>query len=211
METNYKKINSFEAAVVAMMFVGLLIVGAIIFSGLTPRQQVHVTRATQMFDVHEQFRETVVQTTGSVKFVFETSDEFYNQFYQAFTEVASLPAEDFETPLLIARNVSSFLSNLSDQVAANYIAQVQLAPSVAIEFPNVVEAVYESRVLGALLDLTATMPQIEYFIPAAIAGEKVENLEIPYHFVVPDPEPLKSEFYEFINKINKNTHLGRAW
>ena len=153
MKTDYKNINSFEVAAVCAIIVGFLLVGIVLFSGLTPNKQAAVASSFDIFDLHRQSMEAF----ETIKFVYDIPEEFYKQFYIAFTELATLPEGTLEMPVETAaelyRNVASAFTNLSDQVANGYSKQNSKARG------NVAQA-YEGQVMGAMIDLSYRVSEI---------------------------------------------------
>jgi hypothetical protein len=188
MHTDYKNINKFDVAIVAMIAIGFIITGVFLFASLTPRVQMNVTTSLQMFDVHEQFAKTMDTTA----FVIDLPNEFFNQFYIAFTEVATLPPEIFETPrdivLELKRNVTVAINNLADQVATGYAAQndqeVQIAQTARVA--------YNGKVMGAVIDVTDAIAEFSVEQP-------IKNiLEIPYSYQVPSFAQLTISVNKFL-------------
>jgi hypothetical protein len=159
MKTNYQSINLFEVAVVGMITIGFVLIGVILFSGLTPRSQTNVASAFNMFDIHEQMASTVNSTIDSEQFVMDVPNEFYNQFYVAFNQVATMPSDTFDLPVAVAaelaRNITVTINNLSDQVAEGYAEQVQTQDYIAELTQGGTMVAYENlqgKVLGASID-----------------------------------------------------------
>ena len=119
MKTDYKNLDSFETAIVTLLIVGIGLTGTIIFSGLPMQQQDNVAGALSMFDIHQQAAGELVVVVA----IFDTSQEFLDQFYLAFTQVAVLPDEVanrmIEAPTQVVRAYQGFLS-FSDQFATQY-------------------------------------------------------------------------------------------
>src|SRR5258708_24100236 len=178
MKTDYKNINSFEVAVVGMIAIGFVIVGIFLFATLTPRQQTRVTSAFDLLDIHEQTASTAASTIEGVKFVIDVPNEFYNQFYIAFTEVAALPSETFEVPQQIAtdlvRNFSIALNNLTDQVATGYAAQNQLQDQKS----QLTELAYDGKVMGAMIEISDKLSSM-----TVRSEEHTSELQSPDHLV----------------------------
>jgi len=87
---NLKLLNSFEVCVVLMIVVGFAIIGLILVSSLTPRQQTAVATSFEIFDMQEQ----IAKVGSALSFINTTANEFYNQFYLAFVQTVTLP-DDF--------------------------------------------------------------------------------------------------------------------
>src|SRR3989344_1231080 len=91
MKTDYQNLNSFESSLVAFIAVGVALVGTIIFSGLSFKQQDNILAAINVLDIHGQASESV----AIISSIIDTEEEYYNQFYIAFTQTLSMP----ETPI----------------------------------------------------------------------------------------------------------------
>jgi hypothetical protein len=192
MKTDYKNINSFEVAVVSMIAVGLVIVGLTIFSSLTPRQQLAVTSAFELFDVHER----TVETVENVKFVLDIPNEFYNQFYIAFTEVATLPSETIDVPQEIAgeivRNIKTAFNTLSDQAMSGYMAQSQYHNQTA----SLTELAHDGVIMGAMIEMTDKMSTM-----VLVNTSKPEEINFHYEYKVPNINP--NVVVDTLQKIQK--------
>jgi len=194
MHTDYQKVNHFDVAVVTMILVGFVLIGGIIFSSLTPRGQTDVTEALSMFDIHEQAAMQTNQTLDTVNFVLDVQSEFYNQFYKAFSELAVMPEDTFEVPIKIAHNLAGFFNDLSVQVAEGYEKQNQMTKQIAYS---------QGQVLGAVMDLSgqfAAEPQANVLSGDCAEAEPTQvSLKIPYQFVAPDFNQIKSQLINYIN------------
>jgi hypothetical protein len=84
MRTDYQNINGFESLTIVFIIVGIFLAGTIIFSGLASKQQVKFVAALDILDAHEQ----VVQSLRGIGLIYDGQQEFFNQFYIAFTQVA---------------------------------------------------------------------------------------------------------------------------
>ena len=140
MKTNYKLLTMFEVATVFMAVAGFVLIGVMLFANLTPRTQTKVTSSFDILDMNQ----TAAQANQVVGFVFDSTDEFYKQFYVAFTQIATLPPEIFETPVRIASNFYEAFGNFSDQVGLDYRLQNQSNEQIAFD---------GGKVLGVLIDL----------------------------------------------------------
>lgn len=119
MNTNYQNLNHFEISTVILIFLGVGLAGTIFFSALNFQQQKNIASAVNMFDLHEQ----AISQLDSMEFVFSTTDAYYQQFYNAFAELAVLPEEDisyWETFGQQTRITLDNFLNYSDQIALNY-------------------------------------------------------------------------------------------
>ncbi len=186
MKNDYQNINSFDVAVVSMITIGFIIIGIILFGTLTPRQQTNISSALEIFDIHEQ----VVNETETVQFVFNIPNEFYKEFYVAFVEVASVPLENFELPVMIAkemsRNVVAIFNNLSDQVAAGYANQ----NNYQTHSSELAQLNYEGRVMGAAIELSDKISHI-----TAIEQKSNSSLDLNFEYAPPKLD---------INNLNLN-------
>lgn len=94
MQTNYQKLDWFEAGTVMMIAIGIGLVFLFAFGTLEKHQQEDVASALKMFDIHQQWTKQM----ESVKFVaavaIDGPQDFLDEFYLAFIEVASIPSEN---------------------------------------------------------------------------------------------------------------------
>lgn len=119
MRTDYQNLDRFEISTVILIFLGLGLTGMVLFSGFNFQQQKHFATVLTIFDLHEQANNQI----ESIEFVFNATDVFYQQFYNAFTEVTVLPADDisfFQTLGQQTQIALDNISNYSDQFALNY-------------------------------------------------------------------------------------------
>jgi hypothetical protein len=183
MKTDYNNINKFEVAIVSMIAVGFVILGVTLFTSLTPRQQANVTAAFKMFDVREQAAATV----EDVKFIFGVPEEFYNQFYIAFTEVVSFPAEDIELATSVAvelkNNVVAVFDNLTSQVVQGYAQQNQLQE----RSDDFALLPYDGKIMGAMIDLSDKISSI-----TVREKNPPTSLNLHYEYSAPKIELLNS-------------------
>ena len=180
MKTDYKNINSFEAAVVGMIAVGFVIVGIVLFATLTPRQQVNVVSAFDVFDLHQQTIATTSLTLESVTFVWNIPTEFYNQFYIAFTEVATLPEQAVEMPILVAkelsRNISVAIDNLADQASRGYMSQAQYHNQNS----EMALLPYDGKIMGAMIEVSDKLSNM-----TVVERNSHSSLKMYYDYVPP--------------------------
>jgi hypothetical protein len=205
MKTNYQNINSFEVAIVGMITAGFILVGIILFSTLTPRTQANVASSLNMFDIHERVADTISSTTDEIGFMMDIPNQFYNQFYIAFTQTATLPSETFEIPAQIAtelsRDVSAAINNLGVQVAEGYSHQIQTEVQSSQATQEGTELAYESypgKVLGATVDLISA---------GATAGSvrivgigTGQNINFPYTYSPPELSQVKYALLKLIKQ-----------
>jgi hypothetical protein len=177
MKTDFKNLNMFEAALVGWSFIGIVLVGAVMFSSLTPAKQSQVKAAFNIFDIKEGTREAM----DTVNFVLDIPNQFYSQFYIAFEQVAVLPEYTFEVPKQIASDFSSavtvVINNLSNQLQQGYEAQNQFAVVKAERS----EIAYDGKVMGAMIDISDKLSSV------TITETKVhpQTLKIPYKYTAP--------------------------
>lgn len=174
---DFQNLNKFEVAVVGMIVVGFIIFGLIVFCALTPRQQIYVADAIQIFDIHQQ----AAEAAQSVEFVVNIPNEFYAQFYIAFAEVVTLPSETFEVPTevisQISSNISLAVNELAVEVATNYQKQNNFYASQAPE----IQYDYTGKVAGAMIDLSDRLSTV-----TVLVSEPEKNLKIPYEYNGPN-------------------------
>jgi hypothetical protein len=166
MQTDYKKLDLFEGIVVCAIIMGLGLIGAITFSGLTTKQQSQVASAVQMLDLHEQ----VPEVLDTAKFVaYDVPQDFLNRFYIAFTEIGTIPSEELDSIAVLPSQIKTAYDNLLD--SSGHLA---------------LEPTDSGRVLGASISNAADCdpPAQEainnsyYFIPPEINMQKVLKVEI---------------------------------
>lgn len=144
--TDYKNLNLHDMAAVAIIALGIFLVGIIAFNTLSFDQQKKVASAFNMFDLSRQYQEPL----AAAEFIaLEAPKDFLDAFYVAFTEVAATP----ETVERISLAYNNFL-NYSDQVAFDYQIQNTGTPAVEIAFAP--------QVLGASTDTTRAELKMPY-------------------------------------------------
>ncbi|MBX4191841.1 MAG: hypothetical protein KW804_03515 [Candidatus Doudnabacteria bacterium] len=190
MKTDYNNINKFEVAVVSLIAVGFVILGITLYSSLTPRQQSVITSSLQMFDM----KEHVATTIDEIKFVYGIPNEFYNQFYIAFSDVVTLPLDDFEVIGWavgeLSNQTSVVINHLIDQTAAGYAAQNQ---SVS-QYSQLAELSPNGKVMGAVIDVSDTISNL------VVREQSVRtSLDFHYDYTPPKLELLSSE----LNHLNQ--------
>jgi hypothetical protein len=182
MKTDYQNINAFEASVVAMIVLGFVVLGMVVFSGLAPRQQKNVASAFDLFDFHE----AAAQSIDSVQFLMGVPEEFYNQFYIAFEQVAALPPETLTAPREVAQRLYDSIGNFSDQIAeAKQLDKPEVYAFVHYKGPGVV--------LGASVVATTSTCHSDQSQPLA----KTETLKIPYTYESPDLSKLNFSWIKY--------------
>ncbi|OGE73701.1 MAG: hypothetical protein A3I07_02010 [Candidatus Doudnabacteria bacterium RIFCSPLOWO2_02_FULL_42_9] len=157
MKTDYQNLNWFETSLVAWGFVGVVVVGIVFFTGLTPQMQSDVAQAVTILDMNQQAQGVV----DTVTFVWDAQNDFYEQFYLAFTEVATIPFEDFE-PTIEAYSLA--INHLTDQVRSGYEGQQQISYDT------------QGKVLGAIIEIGSIDTEPTYEL----------ELEMPYKFETPN-------------------------
>ncbi|MBX4186857.1 MAG: hypothetical protein KW802_01175 [Candidatus Doudnabacteria bacterium] len=187
MKTDYQNIKTFDVAVVGMITAGFIIIGVLVFSSLTPRQQVAWSQSVEILDIHQEFGQTVAETKTVSEFVYNIPQEFYNQFYIAFTQVATLPEEVIDTPISVGqellRNVKVAFNNLSDQVAVGYTAQNNLLAQKS----ELAVLPYDGKVMGAMIEVSDKLSTI-----AVTDTSPHGTLNMHYDYAVPSlPEVIK--------------------
>lgn len=124
MRTDYQNINGFESLTIIFITVGLVLTGAIIFTGLTPKQQTGFVAALDILDARRQ----AVQTVAEMSLVYGGQQEFFNQFYLAFTQVAIVPPENFEASKKVFRTAAKSVEQIPKAFILN-IRQITNAPT----------------------------------------------------------------------------------
>lgn len=178
MKTDYQKLNTFESSVVVFIVIGVGLLGTIIFSALNAGQQNNLQQALNILDVHRQ----VAQSVESIKTMAAIQQEFYDQFYIAFTQVAVLPEETFEVPAIYFQTALNAFADYSDQFAYNY----------RIVNSNSEERVYGPIVAGTVIALADSWKNP----PRRSVQEKTlspPEVDIPYSFAPPQWQPIKNE------------------
>jgi hypothetical protein len=173
MQTNYKKLSWFETLIISWLFVGLIIVIMILFTGLSFRMQSSISIALQIFDLHEE----AIEARDNLMFVLNIPDEFNKQFYLAFTQIAVLPPETFEVPTDIVRGISAAVSEsvdaLSLAVVEGYQNNSTFTKSVAIS----AQPSAEGKIMGAMIQASDRLSNI-----VVIENNHAATLEIPYSY-----------------------------
>jgi hypothetical protein len=130
--------------------------------------------------MHEQF----AASAGVVGFAIDAQNEFYNQFYLAFTQVAAVPPETFEVPSEIAaelaRNFKVAVNNMTQQAASGYAAQTELSLQVQQEADKAVGG----KVMGTMISLTDKLSDLAVQTPSA------DTLKLPYEYKQPQFKQL---------------------
>lgn len=132
------------------MVVGVLLIGTIVFSGLTPPVRNNFLSSLNIFDVHEQ----AAQSAQDIQLVLGAPQEFYEQFYLAFTQVAVLPKEPVDAAYQWSSNIKvaySQFQNFSDQIVFDYRNVNKKERQIA--YANVFAR--EGRVAGASINLVS--------------------------------------------------------
>lgn len=183
MKTDFKKLNLFEAALVTWSMVGVFLVAIVGFYSLTPEKQYQVKTAFDIFDIHEGTREA----TETLSFILEIPNEFYEEFYIAFEQVATLPAYTFEFPAEVASklasNIEATVGHLTEQVLAGYESQNQF---LAVSAP-MREIAYDGKVMGAAIAISDKLSTFTILEQKA----RAQTLEIPYGYSAPNINQLK--------------------
>ncbi len=178
MHTNYKKLNSFEAATVGLTVCGVAIIGLVFYSTLPTNQQKYVADSLMMLDIHEQALPPIEGTM----FVFESVQDFMDEFYVAFGEMASLPADVFELPNQLEKTYMAMLQ-FSDYMASDF--QQRNTSHTALAYGGGV-------VSGMTLDLSFDIASEDAQVGGCGGDEIItEDLNIPYSF-----QPLEKDFWK---------------
>jgi len=135
MRTNYHNLTFFEAAVVAMIFIGAGLIGSQIYLALPEQTQQAVVASVQIFDADGAWQKgwSVAAKTLSV------AKNFQQEFYLAFSELAAV---DVQIPPQVILAWNEFLE-YSDYLAGNH------ASNQYAQYP--VDAGGGGAVLGAIL------------------------------------------------------------
>jgi hypothetical protein len=112
MKTNYNNLTSFEACIILIAVVGVALIGVQIYVSLSRTQQVAITDAFSMFDMHQEF----AKISDNTQFTLGVMQSFYDQFDVAFVQTFSYP-DLVGTPVM--KFTASF-ENYSQSVALGY-------------------------------------------------------------------------------------------
>ena len=131
MKTNYNNLTKFEACIVFVAVVGIALIGLEFYAGLSAQTRTQVAAAFEVFDLHSQFN----QVSSMAETTIAVTNDFYNQFDIAFTQVFSFP-DAIGTPLIqVADSFGSYAEAVASNYHSSYVAQTQM----------------QGRVLGASL------------------------------------------------------------
>lgn len=117
MKTNYQQLNFFETATVSVLVLGLVLVGVFAFAALPTNTQQNLGAAISFLDVHAQ----IAPPLEGVQTAIGVSQDFLQQFYVAFSEVAVLPPEVFNT-------------DYADAIDKTYMAMLDYSETFAANF-----------------------------------------------------------------------------
>lgn len=112
MHTNFEKMSHFDTAVVAMIFLGLILIVVQIYISLPSKVQIAVFESVEVLDVGDTWKRPVEY--GS--FLFSSTRQFLDEFYIAFAEVMQVKLE-VPQPIIVAYHA---MQNWSDRLAYNY-------------------------------------------------------------------------------------------
>lgn len=129
MKTDYQKLSLFEIAVIGLIAAGMILIGLIVFVNLGPADQNKLTHAIEVFDLHKQAR----QEATAVVFLFEAQQKFYEEFYVAFSQVASLPSQDAEFLVEMGHQTALLWERFGEYSEAIAIAYNQANQPVLLE------------------------------------------------------------------------------
>ncbi|MEO8065776.1 MAG: hypothetical protein ABI643_02885 [Candidatus Doudnabacteria bacterium] len=182
MNTDFQNLNVFESSAVFFITIGIFLITTILFSGLNFSQQNNVIRSLSVLDIHQQVGESLAEA----QLILSGEEEFYNQFYIAFTEIAVLPADVFEAPGQYIKLAYNGLADYSDQFVYGY----EKRNSYRYSFESSGKSARAGIVAGAMIDedymqTTQTAekcPQTSAGPPKAI---------IPYSFAPPEWQSIK--------------------
>ena len=139
MKTDYNNLNLFDAAVVAMSGIGIVLIGAVVFVSLPNQQKHNLNQALSIFDIGNQAQEELVAMESLLGF----SNDYLDRFYVAFTQVATVSPDQLPMPNLVSGAVENLLA-YADTIEAGYLEK---------NSPHHEEiAVRNGEVLGALIE-----------------------------------------------------------
>lgn len=169
MKTDYKNLKAFDCAAIFVLFIGIALIGLIVFNLLTTEQRRNVALAISFFDLHEQAKKQV----DTVDFILSVPDEFLAQFYLAFNQTMSFP-DNIEPALVKLAEVKEQVESYSDVIASNYLAD---------NTPE--EMAYEGSVLGAFIENGFFTKSTEQARENQAFEQKTDELEFYFHFTPP--------------------------
>jgi len=123
MQTNYKKLSLFDVCTVIVVVVGVFIIGLIIFNYLSLHQQEAFVKSLAILDIDKPFSQSV----QNIKTAWNFQQDFYNRFYIAFTQVATISPDAFDGIKQMALGTEKFMNqslNLNPTVAGAFIEKV---------------------------------------------------------------------------------------
>ena len=200
MKTDYQNLNAFESSLVAFIAVGMALVGTIIFSGLSFKQQDNILAAINILDIHEQASRPVAVISS----VIDTEAEYYDQFYIAFTQVMTMPEATIDDALRWTSNVKvaykQFLS-FSDGITFDYRLQNKYSPQLALAgrvagVSTGPSGLVQARPVGCKGISPGQPGPPGLDSPSRRGGE----LKIPYSFVPVQWQPIKEEIIKVWNQ-----------
>ncbi len=93
MQTNYQKLNWFDASTVAMIAIGVGLVFLFGMGSLERRHQENIVSAFNILDMHEGWNKQIDTATFVASVAFEVPQVLLDEAYLAFTEIAVIPVE----------------------------------------------------------------------------------------------------------------------
>lgn len=171
MKTNYQQLNLFEVCTVMMIFVGVILIGFYMYLSTPSGTQKNLASAVELLDVSA----GVPQILDNVAFIVDSQEEFYDQFYLAFTQVATVPFDNvhFNTDAVFG---------FAEQVAANYTEQNK---PKSIQSNNQILTLNLDLGIGKVLGASIDLPEQPILVKNCHSEIKIEEVEVSYSYVKP--------------------------
>lgn len=92
MKTDYQNLNLFEFFAVFFVVIGIGLTCTILFTAFNDKQQSYFISALDVFDIHEE----AMSSAQSVAVMKDVPQEYFNQFYIAFSQITEISLEDLD-------------------------------------------------------------------------------------------------------------------
>lgn len=121
MTTDYKNLKSTEVLAVAMIAVGVALIGFQIFLALPEQSQSQVVASFQVLEISDAIAEAWQVEVKANDLVFNGVEDFYDEFYVAFMDMVVEPiAHHLEQTAYAYNSFYEGVVTVSEQFAGNY-------------------------------------------------------------------------------------------
>lgn len=173
MKTDYHKLSAFDIALVALIFVGVAILSSTIYLALPESAQASINRSIAVLDLSSDLNEGLSDLSMVVGF----TGDFMEQFDAAFTEVASLPTELVERPMIAIGDMYEGLADYSANVAAVEYQR----NNIVIPAEHKLAMAQQGKVLGISISI-----DFKENILASKQSAETVSLSMPYGYDEPE-------------------------